>query len=332
MIFLQDILLVSAEQEKARKKMFEKLKKMGFEKTGVEFLFIQTKQLSDLKKLEEKARQWKSFLEKNFEKTFFSIHVPWIPTKETNFLSPKTDIRLLKQACAFCNDFIETKNIHFGHGISLKEWEENFLTAEGKQKAMETVSEKLLELTDYSDNVCVETMPALDREEWGLNIIASLPSELGWQLKRNKKLSVTIDTCHTGITKEVCSRIVKSGKILPGLYREDFEEMKELALKGDKCFLGLGKGIGHVHFSDFSFVSDLSRAGHGALPLSDISDGSVPGKGQRTEKEMFSILDDYNKASGKKDLGVVLEIEEKDYKFLENTEKMFRLLKSYQYD
>lgn len=322
-IFQQDVMLTKPEQEKARKKMFEKIKKMGFENAGIEFLFIQTSEAKNLEKLESKARGWKNFIEKNFEETRFSIHSPWAPFGETSLIKNKDFAKQLKKISGFCSDFIDVINVHAITGMPASEWRQKFSSIEQREKTREIVSQRLAELTDYSDAICVEVVPVVEEESFGdcVGFLTCMPSDFEWFLKKNKKLNVTIDTCHTGINIQACRDIAEKGKWREGFYKEEMDEIKRLAKTGDDGYLKLSTRIRHLHYSDLGKFSRLSLASHGA----------IPGEGHRSEQEMISVLKAYEKAAGKKEIGAVLEINEVDYTRLENIEKAFELLKSYQY-
>lgn len=320
MFFLQDVRLSAPEQDRARRKMALKLKKMGFCRAGAEFLFIEAKEFSDPKKLGERARSWNSFLKKEFEEARFSVHSPWLPAGQTNFLTEETDLGLLKKAVSFCSDFVDAVNIHIGHGVQLKELEKNFSSSEQREKARERILGQLLELSDLSNGLCIETMPLVDEEKSGTNILSCLPSDFEWFFERSKKFGIALDTCHTGISQEACRIALKEKKLFPGMFQEQVSEYKKFAEKGENTFLPLSNRIRHLHYSDFAQADKIQNAMHGA----------VPGKGFRTEKQMIELLRMLEK-SCKQELTTTLEIGEEKYTVLRNTERAFELLKSHQY-
>lgn len=319
MFFLQDVRLSAPEQDRARKKMALKIKKMGFEKSGAEFLFISTEEFLKTKKLEEKARAWHNFLGKEFEQARFSVHVPWMPAEKTNLLSKKTNPKLLKKAVCFCSDFVDVVNIHVGHGVQLKELNK-FSSLEQREKAREHILEQLLELSDLRSGLCIEAMPLVDEEKWGINILSCLPTDFEWFFSKTKKFGMTLDTCHTGISQEACRIALKQKGLFPGMLEEQLQEIKKFARQGEKIFLPLADRIRHLHYSDFALADKIQNAVHGA----------VPGKGLRTEQEMIELLKMLEKAS-KKELTATLEISEEDYAALKNNEKTFKLLSLHQY-
>ncbi len=313
-------------RKKQEKKIAEKAKKMGFRGFGAEFLFIETKEATPkmLEKAEKKARDWKRFLEKEFDETRISVHAPWLPYEETSIARGNIGAKAIMDFAGFCQDIVDVINIHIDTSIKTSEWEKSYSTAGQREQARETAVQNLAEFTDKNNAICIETIPIVEEESVGdyLGFIACLPSEMEYFTKKNRKLGITIDTCHTGITIEACRQFLEE-KQTPGFYEEDLKEIKEVAKKGDKPYMELGNRIRHLHYSDLSkFGNNLRKAQHGA----------VPGEGHRSEKEMIGILEQYEKAVGKKSVSATLEINETDYAKLENIEKTLGILRTHQYN
>jgi len=83
----------------------------------------------------------------------------------------------------------------------------------------------------------------------------------------------------------------------------------------------LGKGLGHVHFSD---------AGQVWTPFMNLGiEGAIPGQGRIGEKVGKELLAYFLEFSKEQDLSIVFEIKDKDYVRLEETKKSFEIIRGW---
>lgn len=318
--FLTDFYPAKNEQLEPRLRIAKYAAEQGLTRFGGEFLFIRSEDVLNLKKQGRLAVLVREKLSSLFDKTYFSIHVPWLPFEKTGFELGKTQFNSIRQLLDFCPEFVKILNVHAGT-VSLEYWNQK-LKNNPKQKKQnrELVLNRLDELADLDDRICVETLFAPLDEENGANYLANLPMDI-IQLAKNKKVGITVDTAHAGMTIESCKKMIQNKELFNGYFEDEWNEIKKTASDGRKAFTAFGKKINHIHFNDFKF-------GENALPVGS-ADGAIPGLGTTQKKELYEWLNALAKASEKKEIGATLEIKEKSYDNLKNQQKTIQIIADY---
>ncbi len=318
--FLTDFYPAKKEQLEPRMEIARLAQKKGFKKFGGEFLFMNSSDAQRLKEQEKQAIQIKEKLDSLFDKTLFSIHAPWFSFEETAFELGKKQFQTVQQLLDFCPAFVKIINVHAGT-VPLEYWNQKLKNdSQQKRKNFETVKHQLDSLADLDDRICVETLFAPLDEKNGANYLANLPSDV-LKLASHKKIGITVDTAHAGMTIESCKKMIQNKELFDGYFEDEWNEIKKTAVDGQKAFTAFGKKINHIHFNDFKF-------GENALPVGP-ADGAIPGLGTTPKKELYEWLNALAKASGKKEIGATLEIKEKSYGQLENQQKTIKIMADY---
>ncbi|MFH0955542.1 MAG: hypothetical protein V1777_05545 [Candidatus Micrarchaeota archaeon] len=318
--FLTDFYLAKNEQLEPRLTIAKYAAERGLNRFGGEFLFIRTEDVSNLKKQAQQALGIKEQLDSLFDKTYFSIHAPWVPFEKTGFEFGKTQFNNILQLLDFCPEFVKILNVHAGT-VSLEYWNKKLKNNPNQKKQnMELVRNRLDELADLDSRICVETLFAPLDEENGANYLANLPKDV-LQLAKNKKVGITVDTAHAGMTIESCKKMIQNRELFNGYFENEWDEIKKTALGGRKEFTAFGKKINHIHFNDF-------KSGEKAVPAG-LADGAIPGLGTTPKKELYEWLNALAEGSGKKEIGAALEIKEKSYGKLKNQQKTIQIIADY---
>lgn len=319
--FLTNFYPAKNEQVEPRLRIAKYAAEQGLTRFGGEFLFIRTEDVSNLKKQGQRAVRVKEKLDSLFDKTYFSIHAPWLPFEKTGFELGKTQSNTIRQLLDFCPEFVKILNVHAGT-VPLKYWKQKLKNNPKKKKQnMELVLNQLDELAGLDSRICVETLFApLKDEENGANYLANLPKDT-LQLAKNRKVGITVDTAHAGMTIESCKKMIQNKELFDGYFEDEWSEIKKTAVDGQKAFTAFGKKINHIHFNDFKFSEN-------ALPVGP-ADGAIPGLGITPKKELYEWLNALAKASEKKEIGATLEIKEKNYDQLENQQKTIKIMADY---
>ncbi len=318
--FLTDFYPAKKEQLEPRMEIARLAQKKGFKKFGGEFLFMNSSDVQNLKEQKKQAIQIKEKLDSLFDKTIFSIHAPWFSFEETAFELGKKQFQTVQQLLDFCPEFVKIINVHAGT-VPLEYWNQKLGNhPEQKRKNFEIVKNQLGELADCDERICVETLFAPLDEEDGANYLANLPSDV-LKLASHKKIGITVDTAHAGMTIESCKKMVRNKELYNGFFENEWSEIQTVAKNSQKEFTQLRKKIRHIHFNDYAFRKDQK--------LKSTLDGAIPGMGVTPKKELFEWLEALAKASEKKEIGATLEIKEKDYNHLENQKKTVEIMADY---
>jgi len=298
-VFEQDIYLAKESEARARMKIAEKAKQIGFLRFGGEFLFMKSNDVQDLEKQEELAREIFKQHENLFDETYFSIHCPWIPTDSTSIETSLEALQTLEKLLSFAPDLVSVINLHFG--IVPLDRKSVFDSFEKKKEVLETLGGVLNDLNHNDQRICVETILMPSDLPDSFFYSGMLPSDFKF-LTKNKNVGVTIDTCHAGISQENCREMLQKNALCEGLEKKDLDEVNALAKDPIEAYLSLGNKIWHVHYSDYK-----NRPGQKPLHGPPFPDG------ERNENDLWKDLERIRKATDKKKLGATLEIVETDY-------------------
>ncbi|MCK4454161.1 sugar phosphate isomerase/epimerase [Candidatus Parcubacteria bacterium] len=247
----------------------------------------------------------KANLEKLQEPIFLSLHGPFElkESSKRNFFSSKQGFKNLAKTVEFAEEIeADLINIHAHLFVSydeLRKMEQSDKLESFNKASIQRVKrdlQKLRQTTSPEIKICVENMPycltadtVLDPQEIIYELCFVDPEDFLQIVEPENNIFATIDVCHL-------AQVYDSSQLLSRIKK-------------------LGRGLGHIH------LSDLGNIWQPFISLAE--EGVIPGDGRIGESVYKKILAYLLEFSEKQDLGIVLEIDDKDFIKLEESKKSF---------
>jgi len=245
-------------------------------------------------------------LEKLQESVFLSLHGPFELKRgsKRNFFSSEEGFENLVKTIKFAEEIeADLINIHAHLFVSydeLRKMEQNNKIESFKRVSIQKVKrdlQKLRQTISPEIKICVENMPycltsdtVLDPQEIIYELCFVDPEDFLQIVEPENNIFTTIDVCHL-------AQVYDSSRLFYQIQR-------------------LGRGLGHIH------LSDLGNIWQPFIGLA--KEGVIPGNGRIGERVFKEILGYLLEFSEKQDLGIVLEIDDKDFIKLEESKKSFK--------
>ena len=296
LVFQHDVRISRPEQDRARRNLCLRLKEKGWTALGIEFLFVDEKEMAPGPEMRKRLIDWRDFMNANFNPTCFSVHAPWMPIDSIFLFGPSPLVDWLLAFQRLGLDFIDCINVHPGHPTAAffsRHWNSPAL----RQKALHAIASSLASLPG-KPNIAIENiLPARGGQDY-VAFVGCLPSHLAFWVDRVHGLGWTLDTAHAGITIDACRTMVANQRLEGGFFEEDWPEIHRVGEKGLGAFLDIPH-LGHVHLANWGESDDAwdgFELDRGKIGLDDYR--KVLACAQNTKGGLF---------------GVNLEINERDY-------------------